>query len=170
MVNPGAPGPRRPRGPRGARPPGTCRAAPPPAADARRSHPRSAPRLPGRRSSRPRSRRRSPPLSATTPRRPGSASFTRMTPPRSAGCPKRWAAVWACSTTTATAGSTSTPSQGGALSDQSIPLPESQRDRLFRNKGDGDIRGRHRAPGLAAMPGGYGHGVAVGDYRQRRPA
>jgi tetratricopeptide (TPR) repeat protein len=36
-------------------------------------------------------------------------------------------------------------------------------DRLFRNKGDGSFQDVTQRAGLAAMPGGYGHGVAVGD-------
>jgi len=53
---------------------------------------------------------------------------------------------------------------GGVLSDKSIPLPSSQHDRLFRNKGDATFEDVTERAGLAAMPGGYGHGVAVGDY------
>ena len=37
-------------------------------------------------------------------------------------------------------------------------------DRLFRNRGDGRFEDVTSASGLAALPGGYGHGVAVGDY------
>ncbi len=37
-------------------------------------------------------------------------------------------------------------------------------DRLFRNRGDGTFEDATVASGLAAMRGGYGHGVAVGDY------
>ena len=37
-------------------------------------------------------------------------------------------------------------------------------DRLFRNRGDGQFEDVTSASGLAALPGGYGHGVAVGDY------
>jgi enediyne biosynthesis protein E4 len=37
-------------------------------------------------------------------------------------------------------------------------------DRLFRNRGDGRFEDVTSASGLAAFPGGYGHGVAVGDY------
>jgi enediyne biosynthesis protein E4 len=54
--------------------------------------------------------------------------------------------------------------QGGALSDASSPLAARQRDRLFRNKRDGTFEDVTERVGLAAMPGGYGHGVAVGDY------
>ena len=37
-------------------------------------------------------------------------------------------------------------------------------DRLFRNHGDGRFVDVTDASGLAKLPGGYGHGVAVGDY------
>src|SRR4029077_7490305 len=37
-------------------------------------------------------------------------------------------------------------------------------DRLFRNRGDGTFEDVTASSGLAALPGGYGHGVAVGDY------
>jgi tetratricopeptide (TPR) repeat protein len=37
-------------------------------------------------------------------------------------------------------------------------------DRLFRNRGNGTFQDVTRASRLAAFPGGYGHGVAVGDY------
>jgi tetratricopeptide (TPR) repeat protein len=37
-------------------------------------------------------------------------------------------------------------------------------DRLFRNRGNGTFEDVTRAAGLSAFPGGYGHGVAVGDY------
>ncbi len=42
--------------------------------------------------------------------------------------------------------------------------PSAQRDRLFRNRGDGTFEDVTAAAGLAAMSGGYGHGVTVGDY------
>ena len=42
------------------------------------------------------------------------------------------------------------------------PLPFG--DRLFRNRGDGRFEDATAAAGLSALPGGYGHGVAVGDY------
>ena len=54
--------------------------------------------------------------------------------------------------------------QGGRLGDTPSPLPVRQRDRLFRNKRDGTFEDVTEQTGLAAMPGGYGHGVAVGDY------
>jgi enediyne biosynthesis protein E4 len=54
--------------------------------------------------------------------------------------------------------------QGGTLANQSKPPPSAQRDRLFRNRGDGTFQDATASAGLAAMPGGYGHGVAVGDY------
>jgi enediyne biosynthesis protein E4 len=37
-------------------------------------------------------------------------------------------------------------------------------DRLFHNRGDGRFEDATTSSGLAALPGGYGHGVAVGDY------
>jgi tetratricopeptide (TPR) repeat protein len=37
-------------------------------------------------------------------------------------------------------------------------------DRLFRNRGDGSFEDVSERSGIARMPGGYGHGVAVGDY------
>jgi tetratricopeptide (TPR) repeat protein len=37
-------------------------------------------------------------------------------------------------------------------------------DRLFRNRGDGRFADATAAAGLSALAGGYGHGVAVGDY------
>jgi enediyne biosynthesis protein E4 len=54
--------------------------------------------------------------------------------------------------------------QGGMLQKDSLPLPSVQRDRLFRNKRNGTFEDVTAATGLAALPGGYGHGVAVGDY------
>jgi tetratricopeptide (TPR) repeat protein len=51
--------------------------------------------------------------------------------------------------------------QGGPL------VPQSGRtspgDRLFRNRGDGTFEDVSERTGIAAMPRGYGHGVAVGD-------
>ena len=37
-------------------------------------------------------------------------------------------------------------------------------DRLFRNIGGGRFKDVTKESGLAALPGGYGHGIAVGDY------
>jgi tetratricopeptide (TPR) repeat protein len=37
-------------------------------------------------------------------------------------------------------------------------------DRLFRNRGDGTFADISAEAGLACLPGGYSHGVAVGDY------
>jgi tetratricopeptide (TPR) repeat protein len=54
--------------------------------------------------------------------------------------------------------------QGGVLSDQSPLEPTAQRDRLFRNRGDGTFEDVTVRAGLMAFPGGYGHGVTVGDY------
>jgi tetratricopeptide (TPR) repeat protein len=52
--------------------------------------------------------------------------------------------------------------QGGPLS----PSPDrpSPGDRLFHNRGDGTFEDASESSGIAAMPRGYGHGVAVGDY------
>jgi hypothetical protein len=52
--------------------------------------------------------------------------------------------------------------QGGPFPPRGCPLPFG--DRLFRNRGDGRFQDVTAASGLAALPGGYGHGVAVGDY------
>jgi tetratricopeptide (TPR) repeat protein len=53
--------------------------------------------------------------------------------------------------------------QGGKLPDESEPPAAPQGDRLFRNRGDGTFADVTAAAGLSAMPGGYGHGVTVGD-------
>ncbi len=51
--------------------------------------------------------------------------------------------------------------QGGPLP----PVPhEPCGDHLFRNRGDGTFEDVTGHSGIAKMPGGYGHGVAVGDY------
>jgi enediyne biosynthesis protein E4 len=52
--------------------------------------------------------------------------------------------------------------QGGPFPPRG-PLPPFG-DRLFRNCGDGHFQDVTETSGLAALPGGYGHGVAVGDY------
>ena len=49
------------------------------------------------------------------------------------------------------------------------PFPPNQAgspfmDRLFRNMGGGKFKDVTAASGLAGEPGGYGHGIAVGDY------
>jgi tetratricopeptide (TPR) repeat protein len=60
--------------------------------------------------------------------------------------------------------------QGGMLSNESAPASLPQGDRLFHNRGDGTFEDATVASKIAAMPGGYGHGVAVGDYdNDRRP-
>jgi tetratricopeptide (TPR) repeat protein len=52
--------------------------------------------------------------------------------------------------------------QGGAFPP---PDPPSRcGDRLFRNRGDGTFEDVTHSAGLLEFPGGYGHGVAVGDY------
>ena len=68
----------------------------------------------------------------------------------------------ACSTTTATAGSTSTPFKQA----HSLPLSPASHDgdRLFRNRGDGTFEDVTERSGIASFPRGYGHGVAVGDF------
>src|SRR5207248_9542679 len=50
--------------------------------------------------------------------------------------------------------------QGGPF-----PPPEAPAngDRLFRNRGDGTFEDATARTGLDRLPGGYGHGVAVGD-------
>ncbi len=54
--------------------------------------------------------------------------------------------------------------QGGKLPDEPAASPAQQGDRLFHNKRDGTFEDVTMAVGLAKTPGGYGHGVAVGDY------
>src|SRR4029079_7564477 len=51
--------------------------------------------------------------------------------------------------------------QGGTFSPG--PGARANDDRLFRNKGNGTFENVSVASVIAAMPGGYGHGVAVGD-------
>jgi tetratricopeptide (TPR) repeat protein len=41
---------------------------------------------------------------------------------------------------------------------------ETAGDRLLRNRGDGTFEDATGRAGLSVLPGGYGHGVAVGDY------
>ncbi len=52
--------------------------------------------------------------------------------------------------------------QGGPFPPPDGPLPFG--DRLFRNRGGGQFEDVTRASGLDKFPGGYGHGIAVGDY------
>ncbi len=52
--------------------------------------------------------------------------------------------------------------QGGPFPPQSGPGKLG--DRLFRNRRDGTFEDATASAGLANLPGGYGHGVAVGDY------
>ena len=87
---------------------------------------------------------------------------------RSARSPRRWAAASACSTTTATAGSTSTSSRGG----RSRPSPRRPDRPATACSATGATARSRTSPARRASPRfarGYGHGVAVGDYRQRRP-
>ena len=101
--------------------------------------------------------------SATTPRPPACASSSTTAHARPDSSPRRWAAASACSTTTATAGSTSTASRAGP---SPRPGPEPPRWRpALPQQGRRHVRGRHRPPRASpAFAGGYGHGVAVGDY------
>ncbi|MFO0957006.1 MAG: FG-GAP-like repeat-containing protein [Isosphaeraceae bacterium] len=52
--------------------------------------------------------------------------------------------------------------QGGKFPPEPGGRPSA--DRLFRNRGDGTFEDATESSGLAAFPGGYGHGVLVGDY------
>jgi len=52
--------------------------------------------------------------------------------------------------------------QGGPFPPRPGPPPFG--DRLFHNRGDGRFEDATISSGLAALPGGYGHGVAVGDF------
>jgi tetratricopeptide (TPR) repeat protein len=58
--------------------------------------------------------------------------------------------------------------QGGPFPPQfKIQNPKSKietGDRLFRNRGDGTFEDATERSGIAALPGGYGHGVTVGDF------
>jgi tetratricopeptide (TPR) repeat protein len=54
--------------------------------------------------------------------------------------------------------------QGGPLSIESTRGSAPQRDRLLRNRGNGTFEDVTKSSGLSAFPGGYGHGVAVGDF------
>ena len=98
------------------------------------------------------------------PRAPGSGSFTTTIRRPASGCLKPWVAALDCSTSMATAGSTSTPSREDRFPVMPARHPLPQRDRLFRNRGDGTFEDVTERTGLASMPGGYGHGVTVGDY------
>jgi hypothetical protein len=51
--------------------------------------------------------------------------------------------------------------QGGAFPPD--PRRPGNGDRLFHNRGDGTFEDATASAGIAAFPGGYGHGVAVGD-------
>ena len=70
--------------------------------------------------------------------------------------------MWASSTSTATVGSTFTSFKADRSPLRRALLPFG--DRLFRNRGDGRFEDATVSSGLAALPGGYGHGVAVGDF------
>jgi len=51
--------------------------------------------------------------------------------------------------------------QGGPLPPQ---MNSRSGDRLFRNRGNGSFEDVSERAGISRLPGGYGHGVAVGDY------
>ena len=53
--------------------------------------------------------------------------------------------------------------QGGPFPPVKSDEPTTAGDRLFRNRGDGTFEDVTDASGIAAVAGGYGHGVAVGD-------
>jgi hypothetical protein len=53
--------------------------------------------------------------------------------------------------------------QGGPFPDNADSPPSPQRDRLFRNRGDGTFEDVSDRAGLGSLRGGYGHGVTVGD-------
>ena len=82
---------------------------------------------------------------------------------RSISSRKSPAAGSACSTTTATAGSTSMSCKAGHSRPGRRPSP-SRGDRLFRNRGDGTFEDVTETSGMPGTSRGYGHGVAVGDY------
>ena len=155
--------PRRRRGPGPA--PGRGRDPTPPGlGDARRPAGRPAPAgtAAGRRATdagrRADGRRRS----STTPRPPASGSPSRTAGRRSGSSPRRRPAASACSTTTATAGSTSTPSRAG----RSPPTPPGPNAATASSATGATARSRTRPsrPGSPRCPRGYGHGVAVGDF------
>jgi hypothetical protein len=52
--------------------------------------------------------------------------------------------------------------QGGPFPPAKGTFPNA--DRLFRNRGDGTFEDVSERSGIAGFPGGYGHGVTVGDY------
>ena len=54
--------------------------------------------------------------------------------------------------------------QGGPFPPTRIGSAETEGDRLFRNRGDGTFEDVTERAGIAGFPGGYGHGVTVGDY------
>ena len=80
---------------------------------------------------------------------------------RSSDCRRRCPGAWDCSTTTATAGSTCMRFRAVRSRPPNTPACG---DRLFRNRGDGTFEDVTERAGLHRFAGGYGHGVAVGDY------
>ncbi len=62
----------------------------------------------------------------------------------------------------AMAGSTCMWCRGGRF--RAVDAASNHGDRLFRNRGDGTFEDVTERAGIASFPGGYGHGVAVGDY------
>ena len=104
------------------------------------------------------------PAFPTTPRRPASASPTTTVGRRRASSPRRWAAGSACSTTTATAGSTSTASRAGRSRPRRRRQPRRTATACSATGATGPSRMSRDGRGSRRLPGGYGHGVAVGDY------
>ena len=71
--------------------------------------------------------------------------------------------MWRSSTSTATDGSTSTPFKGARSRHRTVPPCPSVTASSATAVTDGSTDAT-AAAGLAALPGGYGHGVAVGDF------
>ena len=93
-----------------------------------------------------------------------SGSPTTTDGRRTDNSPRPWAGASACSTMTATAGLTSTVVQGDRFPPAGRPLADRRRPTVPQ-PGRRDVRGCDAARGdCRSSPGGYGHGVAVGDY------
>ena len=82
---------------------------------------------------------------------------------RSTSCPRRWAAGVGLLDYDGDGWLDVYAVQGGPLPARAGPAA-ARGDRLFRNRGDGTFEDVTDASGIAAMPRGYGHGVAVGDF------